>query len=168
MKTCEQIISELQPHGLIIIRGLPGSGKSTLAHELKRVLGDMYDGDVVSFEADNFFVTNHEYKFDPKNLHHAHNRCKRDTDRALDSGDYQYVIVSNTFVTMDEIEPYLKLAEYSDNLVTIINMKSNYGSIHNVPAETIEKMAASYIEINSPQDLSNPTHEQITKVLSVE
>ncbi len=163
----ENLIQNLQPYGLILIRGLPGSGKSTLAQALLKELGAMYDGDVKAFEADSFFMKNGEYKFDATQLRSAHSICQRNTDMALDSGDYQYVIVSNTFTTLEEMQPYLNTANATDNLVTIINMTGNYGSIHNVPQDVINTMGARFAEINDPCDLINSAHSKISKVLSM-
>lgn len=56
---------------LLIIRGIPGTGKSTLAHKL------VCDGEYRAFfEADQYFMTESGYDFDPSKLHAAHAFCR--------------------------------------------------------------------------------------------
>ncbi len=118
---------------LYIIRGLPGSGKSTLAKMmLVNGLIDAY------FEADMYFMENGEYKFEPTKLHLAHKWCLNEVHAAL--LNHKNVAVSNTFVTKKEMRPYTILGFETE----IIECTENYGSIHNVPQETIERMKAKW------------------------
>jgi predicted kinase len=121
---------------LILIRGLPGSGKSTLAKLFADKCGFHH------FEADMFFTVNEDYTFNPAALTAAHGWCLERTGWALASG--ANVIVSNTFSTKKEMEPYKQLAEKLHVNTHIIECQSNYGSIHNVPASTIAKMMARW------------------------
>ena len=54
----------MRPKILIIMRGCPGSGKSYLASKLSR------GGAVLA--ADDFWMDNGEYKFDPERINEAH------------------------------------------------------------------------------------------------
>src|SRR5690606_5521633 len=96
-------------HKLILIRGLPGSGKSTLARNLL----ERYTTFVWSFrhfEADQYFIAaDGVYNFNPKLLKNAHTWCQCSTSYWLRNG--ATVIVSNTFTTLKEMQPYLDMAD---------------------------------------------------------
>lgn len=121
---------------LKLIRGIVGSGKSTYARELVAEHGYLH------FEADMFFMQNGEYKFNPAKLSDAHKWCQNQTDMALSEG--RDTVVSNTFVKLWELDAYLKLAEKHGAEVEEIVMTGNYGSIHNVPQETVDRMRNNF------------------------
>jgi predicted kinase len=119
---------------LILIRGLPGSGKSSLSMLFSGVM-------TKRFETDQFFVKNGEYKFDATKLGIAHRMCRMKTEESMEEG-CPLVIVSNTFTTEKELEPYLSLAEkYQYRIISIIT-ENRHGnkSVHAVPEETLTKM----------------------------
>lgn len=129
---------------LILIRGLPGSGKTTKAKQM--IIEGRAD---VNFEADMFFYLPlrfgpDSYRFDAEFLHDAHRWCQRKTEHALKQG--MRVVVSNTFVTKKELQPYLNLVDNEEE-VLIIEMKHEFGSIHNVPQETLDRMRRRWYEI---------------------
>lgn len=76
---------------LILIRGLPGSGKTTLAEQIMKEWKEIRDGrgrQVKSCKliaADDFFMVDGEYKFDPSKLSEAHAWCQRETRESLTS-----------------------------------------------------------------------------------
>ncbi|MCU8490213.1 ATP-binding protein [Vibrio vulnificus] len=118
---------------LTLIRGLPGSGKSTLAQQLAK------QTHAVHLEADMYFVDQQgRYQFDPTRLEQAHRWCLNKVCQYLKQG--RAVIVSNTFVQHWEMKPYLRFAERHGLSVEILVCTGEYGSIHAVPAQTIEKM----------------------------
>lgn len=117
---------------LILIRGLPGSGKSTLAKQLRSL--EIPD----HWEADMFFVEDGKYEFNRMKIGEAHKWCQEQTRNSLVSG--RSTIVSNTFTTKREIEPYLEIAKETGATVSVILCQNNYGSIHNVPEETMKRM----------------------------
>lgn len=119
---------------LYIVRGLPGSGKSTYAKSLG----------IPHFEADMYFMQDGEYKFDASNLKRAHAWCFFHVGDKLEKG--KDVVVSNTFTTVKEMQPYFNLAEMYNADVVIVEVKTQYGSIHNVPKETLAKMKARWQE----------------------
>lgn len=86
---------------LYIIRGLPGTGKSTLG---KTLAGEQ------SFAADDYFMVDGEYKFDPSKLGEAHNQCARNVKNALLDGEAA-VAVCNTFSCRWEYAPYIAMAK---------------------------------------------------------
>lgn len=122
---------------LILIRGLPGSGKSTLARStVKRFLaaGLSYD----HIETDMFFQYLDEYKFDPTKLKEAH-KWAQDWCRAeLQVGDS--VIVSNTFIRIWEMQPYIDMSKEFDARLTVVTCEGSYGNVHGVPEEKIQEM----------------------------
>jgi len=119
---------------LTLIRGLPGSGKSTLAG----IMIDAWGGKILHYKADQYFKRTGEYLFDPDKLSHAHEWCKALTLKALTDG--REVIVSNTFTTLKEMEPYIKMAWDTGTVLNVIECKGNFGSVHNVSDATMQKM----------------------------
>lgn len=117
---------------LYIIRGLPGAGKSTLGG---KIAGDY------SFAADDFFDEFYGGKFIPSKLKQAHEYCKQKVESAMRLGA-DNVAVCNTFTQEWEMKPYFNLAKDYGYVVHSLIVENRQGtkSIHNVPAETIEKM----------------------------
>ena len=127
------------PRTLILIRGLPGSGKSTLAKRLCRMGGGFH------VEADMYFTDgiDENYTFDPARLPDAHEWCRKVTETGMQLGE-QTVIVSNTFTLYKEMEPYRNLAIQYDYQIQEIICSADFGSVHGVPAATMEKMAKRF------------------------
>jgi len=126
------------PSQLILLRGLPGSGKSTFAQMLKSIS----QGELLHYEADMYFMTNGMYNYKPELISEAHQWCLQATSNALMNG--LSVVVSNTFTRRMELQPYINIAERYKAQVTVLHVEGNYGSIHNVPDETLRKMAARW------------------------
>ena len=123
---------------LTLIRGLPGSGKSTLGKMLV-MNRHCWNDSACQFEADQYFMTDEgEYAFDASKLHQAHESCKAQVRLHLESG--HDAIVSNTFTTMKEMKPYIDMAQELGAQLNVIECKGQFGNVHNVPAETIDKM----------------------------
>jgi hypothetical protein len=87
-----------------------------------------------------FYDEEGNYNFDASKLSEYHRCCLDATKVSLENG--YTVIVSNTFTSEWELEPYVNLAKSMDIPVQIITVQSNFKSIHNVPAETLEKQKA--------------------------
>ena len=116
---------------LVIVRGLPGSGKSTFAQTMFPTY--------VHAEADQYFVQNGEYVWNSSRVHNAHSYCYNKVKEALYNG--KDVVVSNTFVTRNEITDYLEFEYFVLDLeVYVFELHTSFTSIHNVPDETIAKM----------------------------
>ena len=128
---------------LILVRGIPGSGKSTMA----KLLGAGGSG-IRHLEADMFFVHtgNGEYKFDINKLGAAHTWCQEQTRQAMTKG-YSRIIVSNTFTTEKEMNPYFQLAKDHNYAVHTIIVENRHGgvNIHNVPDETLQAMRNRFV-----------------------
>lgn len=119
---------------LILVRGLPGSGKSTYAKTLEGAF---------HVEADMYFMhADGIYRFDPTKLGAAHDWCQLQCARALERGES--CVVSNTFVKCWELMPYIKMAKTLGANIEIVVMTGQYGSVHNVPAEVLTRMAKAW------------------------
>jgi len=129
---------------LLIVRGLPGSGKSTLAKKMWEA-SCVYDE---HYEADMYFMDGDEYKFDATKLYNAHKWC---FEKVYEDIHYDYnVIVSNTFTTMKELERYLELMDTFPTLeITVVDVLTQFGSIHGVPEETMERMKNRWQPLDS-------------------
>ncbi len=119
---------------LTIVRGVPGSGKSTYAKSLG----------IFHVEADMYFQRNGKYDWYPDAVKQAHAWCKAMVEIAIDGA--VDLVVSNTFVKRWEMQWYFDIANAHNYQIEIINMQGNYGSIHNVPQETIDRMKANFEE----------------------
>lgn len=122
---------------LIIIRGIPGSGKSTLA----KTLATAFNGAV--FEADAFFMKDGQYVWDRDKISAAHRWCIGATKAHLSVNGT--AIVSNTFTTIKELSPYFDIAKENGIVPVVYVCQNDWGSIHNVPQETIEAMKSRFV-----------------------
>ena len=122
---------------LYLIRGLPGSGKSTLARMIRENM--RFNGLACDhWEADMYFEQDGEYVFDKTKLGLAHTWCFSKFQHSLDT--FTPVIVSNTFVTMEEMREYVTYARTHDVDIQLIETKGTWDSVHMVPRETLERM----------------------------
>ena len=94
---------------LIIVRGLPGSGKSTIGAKFGVVRS-----------ADDFFVVDGEYLFDPSKIVEAHAACQAAIRNDLNNGDI--AVVANTFCAGWEFTPYLKIAEDTSAAIIVVDL----------------------------------------------
>ncbi len=110
---------------LVLIRGVPGSGKTTQAKSM--------DG-YVNFEADHYFETANGYAYDPRHIREAHRVCQERTRQALEDG--RCVVVSNTFTTLAELEPYLTMSDS----IRIVEATGRWQNVHGVPQHRVDEM----------------------------
>lgn len=124
---------------LFLLRGLPGAGKSTLA---KMLVGKK---DYCHKEADQYFIDEDgNYKFKAEYLGHAHSWCQEEVEFLMRLE--HNVVVSNTFSTEKEMEPYYKLAKKYGYRVHSMIIENRHGGVnsHGCPSETIEKMSERF------------------------
>jgi uridine kinase len=124
---------------LYLIRGVAGAGKSTFAWQLLR--GRLVDR---IFEADEYFVQNGVYQFDPTLLEQAHQQCKRNTWLALYEG--MSVAVSNTSCAEWEVESYQTIARETEAkfVSIIVENRNNTKNIHGCPDSKVEQMKRNF------------------------
>jgi predicted kinase len=123
---------------LVLIRGLPGSGKSTAARQ--------YFSDCIHLEADMYFTSPQgEYIYDASKIKQAHAWCQESTRIFLNNN--KNVVVSNTFTTRKELDFYITYANENNIPYVVFRMKNNYGSIHNVPQEVINRMSLRFEDV---------------------
>ena len=122
---------------LVLFRGLPGAGKSTKARVLTEI-------GYKHFEADMYFEVDGVYRYNPSRIRDAHEWCKLMTRQALRLGER--VVVSNTFTTRSEIQPYLAMGAES---LRIVEADGSWENVHNVPLEVVQKMASRWEKLPS-------------------
>ena len=123
---------------LKIIRGLPGSGKSTLAEALM----EHYSKQQIPcawYEADMFFVKDGIYTYDKNKIAFAHDWCNDQVVKAMQN-EIDVVIVSNTFCRKWEAAHYIHWAQAEGYSIQVISLSAEFGSVHNVPEEALNKM----------------------------
>ena len=144
---------------LLIIRGLPGSGKSIFAKSILNVSNDCalvsksFNNIIYThyYEADMFFENDGSYNFQKKFISFAHDWCYTNVIKSLLDGNN--TIVSNTFVKFWELSKYIDLLKLLPELkIEIVELYTQFDSIHNVPIDTILKMKKSWEEI--PQEIA--------------
>jgi predicted kinase len=119
---------------LIIVRGIPGCGKSTLAEYIA------LSKDAVICTADDFFMKDGVYKWNPAQIGFAHSWCKKKAEKAMSEG--KDVILANTSTKESEFKPYMVLANKFGYMTFSIIVENRHGgkNVHDVPYETIVKM----------------------------
>jgi predicted kinase len=129
---------------VVICRGISGSGKSTKARELAK--GSQ--GSVIC-SADDFFVNNGKYNFNPRLLRNAHQYCFKKFTDSLQEG-IQLIIIDNTNTQRWEYEKYVDHAQAAGYEVEIIAMPfidpelAAKRNVHGVPLDVIKKMQARW------------------------
>lgn len=116
---------------IYIVRGDPGSGKSTLAS----VLAPEHN-----FASDMFHTDDEgNFKYDVSKIEESHRWCEQTVWDAM-ATDKTPIAVHNTFTQGWEAKRYFELAKQYGYKVFVVECQNNFGSIHNVPADTIIKM----------------------------
>ena len=124
---------------LIIIRGLPGSGKSTLATMIDFYHSVVDPEAVAIHEADQYFVKDGVYSFNPLEIPNAHRMCYNNTSDSMVAGR-PVVIVSNTSSRKWEFEKYIAIDRKYGYKVQVIDVHGEFENVHGVPEETLKKM----------------------------
>ena len=121
---------------VVILRGISGSGKSTYTaknHPTAFVAS-----------ADNFFMQDGVYNFNPAKLGAAHARCAAAFEYALKHGDDE-VVVDNTNTKLWEFKGYLDIAAKYGYDVKVVRLVVDpkiaaARNTHGVPAAKVQQM----------------------------
>jgi len=128
---------------LIIIRGVQGSGKSTLARMIRNAITPLDEQGTTQpfphYEADMFFIDPETgvYSWDSSKIGQAHRWCQWKVNGAMEAGE-PTIIVSNTFVKKEEMQPYVEMAEQHGYVVQEIICKGRFKNVHSVSEEKVE------------------------------
>lgn len=137
-----------------IMRGIPGSGKSTLAKELAQQAHDMeFLPYIVS--ADNYFIKNGVYTFDPKQLGDAHRYCMQSFLNACND-KMNPIFVDNTNINIEDIAPYYAVGEALGYHVEIVQVNTPADmaaerNVHGVPRHKVREMDGRLQTIRLPR-----------------
>jgi predicted kinase len=113
---------------LTLVRGLPGSGKSTFAKSM---------GAPHHFENDMWW----EMTGTPWSIEHLSKAvmwCEDEVEKAMLTK--QDIVVSNCFIKHWHMGRLKAMAEEHGYEVQVVTLNTQYGSVHDVPAETLERM----------------------------
>lgn len=150
-KNIQEIIDGLQlPYNakvMVILRGVPGSGKSTLAKTLAPELR------ATICSADDFFIQDGKYVYDPNKIEQAHVSCKDRTFYLLANG--LNVIIDNTNTRLFEMRDYVKMAQDEGYYIRMLETGFPGKSIHGVPDEKVQAMKNRWEEFTSIEDILN-------------
>ena len=120
----------------IVLRGLPGSGKSTLATQLAMAHGYLH------LEADQHFIVNGVYRFDPARAADAHAVVARDALDAMQAN--RRVVVANTHVRLWEMAAIVGTAQLAGKSLCFVQCTGDWGNIHAVPEAAINRMKSRW------------------------
>lgn len=135
---------------LVIVRGSSGSGKTTYASRLAETQGYKH------FENDNFFVNEQgEYNFDFAFHKEAKQQCLDLVTSALNHGED--VVVSNTFNTLREMEPYLAL--YAN--IKVVEMFLDFENVHAVPDAVIQQKKKEFEPFTGATQIFNSDYRVV-------
>jgi len=136
---------------IIVLRGISGSGKSTYA---KRLMEERANEGKESWmvSADNYFMRDGEYRFDPSKLKEAHGACLKDYLRVVQhGGKVDLLIVDNTNTQLWEMAPYVAIAEAYKIPYEVIDVVCPVGvalerNVHDVPEHTLRMQEQRFEE----------------------
>lgn len=146
---------------MVLMRGPPGSGKSHLSRALvDKTLGNSdYRNHV--FGADDYFMVNGVYKFQPDRLDDAH-RFNQNNVRAKAVAGWSPIIVDNTNMKHWEMHAYVQIASENGYLVQILEPVTHWRksaralaarNVHGVPEPKIKTMLLNYERLKDVSEL---------------
>ena len=141
---CVAYVERFTQFDCVVLRGLPGSGKSTLAALMAARYGFLH------LEADQHFVANGVYRFDPARVADAHAVVARDTLAALQSG--RRVVVANTHVRLWEMAALVGAVRIAGRTVCFVECQGAWPNIHGLADTVIMSMRRRWERLPSEFD----------------
>lgn len=120
-----------------ILRGVQGCGKSTLARSLASG-----NDDSIICSADDYFMVNGVYTFNPEKLGEAHAACQRKAREAI-TYRVPRIIIDNVNATTAQLLPYLEMANAGEYLIFSLIVEHRHKELneHRVPIHTRRRTA---------------------------
>lgn len=132
---------------VVILCGISGSGKSTYIEN--------YFPSALVLSADNYFMKNREYKFDPSLLGAAHDDCFSRFMNVVTAHPLELplLVVDNTNTSAFEVAPYYRVAETVGCDVEIIIIdadleKAAARNVHGVPLQSVKSQHARLLTLH--------------------
>lgn len=132
---------------MIILRGVSGCGKSTRARELCSKVST-----AIICSADDYFMINGKYTFDPAKLEKAHEQCRSRAEKAA-KDSVSLIVIDNTNTCHWEYKAYIDIGKEYGYDIEIIKVGSldddslkSYAkrNKHGVSLQIIRKMAKRF------------------------
>ncbi|XP_040160386.1 uncharacterized protein LOC120898504 [Anopheles arabiensis] len=145
---------------MVLMRGAPGSGKSHLSRALiDHTSGGDYRNHI--FSADDYFMVNGVYKFQPDAIDAAH-RFNQQNVLAKARDGWSPIVVDNTNICLWEMYPYVQMAADHGYFLEVLEPQTHWRNnsrslairnTHGVPEPKIKRMLQNYEKLASVQDL---------------
>uniref|UniRef100_A0A182JZU7 Smr domain-containing protein n=1 Tax=Anopheles christyi TaxID=43041 RepID=A0A182JZU7_9DIPT len=145
---------------MVLMRGAPGSGKSYLSRSLiDHTSGSDYRNHI--FSADDYFMVNGVYKFQPDALNAAHQFNQQNVLAKARDG-WSPIIVDNTNICLWEMRPYVQYAADHGYFLEVLEPQTHWRNnsrslairnTHGVPEPKIKKMLQNYEKLTNVQEL---------------
>lgn len=147
---------------VLILRGLPGSGKTTYMYKhLAKFQSSSCKVEI--FSADNFWVKDGSYNYDPKRIGEAHAWCYKGYLECLAyrtrykvDGEPNYLLtIDNTNISAYEVAPYVLAASsygIEHKIITLWcdPLMAAKRNVHDVPPEIVLKMWSKMLSAELP------------------
>lgn len=154
-------VSTLVAFDCVVLRGLPGSGKSTLVALLASQFG------FVHLEADQHFVKNGVYRFDPARVADAHAEVARDALTALQAK--RQVVVANTHVRLWEMAAVVGAARLAGRTLCFVECQGAWPNVHGLAEPVLgsmrqrwELLPSEFQAVNFQFCAENPRRRDVT------
>uniref|UniRef100_A0A8D8C8J8 NEDD4-binding protein 2-like 2 n=1 Tax=Culex pipiens TaxID=7175 RepID=A0A8D8C8J8_CULPI len=146
---------------MVLMRGPPGSGKSHLARALiDKTLGNSdYRNHV--FGADDYFLVNGVYRWQPDRLDDAH-RFNQSNVRNKAIAGWSPIVVDNTHMKHWEMHAYVEIAAENGYVVRVLEPVTHWRksaralagrNVHGVPEAKIKTMLLNYERLSDVSEL---------------